>query len=81
VSIHTTRLESLQISVEGQPCTVPPGTEVHTLLLARKTGGPREPVAAVFNNRVVSLSYTLHGSGEIRWMTATAGTCTGAPPA
>lgn len=70
MSIHTTRLESLQISVEGKVCTVPPGTEVHTLLLARAPDRKREPVAAIFNHRVVSLSYTLHGSGAIQWVTS-----------
>ncbi len=61
--------QSLTIYVDGEKRTVPPGTEVKDLLAEIRPGKVHTPLAAVYNNRRVSLSYPLRSGGTLGWLT------------
>lgn len=58
----------IKITVDGQAHVVQPGTEVRELLPRRARDAAHTPIAALYNNRLVSLSYCLRGSGSLRWV-------------
>ncbi len=61
--------EPLIIKVEGVSRTVGLGTEVQALMPAVKRGTVQTPLAAVYNNRLVSPSYPLRSGGTLHWVT------------
>lgn len=61
--------KQLRISVGGTPCRVAPATEVCSLVTPELRSGPAAPLAAIYNNRLVSLSYRLRSGGDLRWVT------------
>ncbi|MBW2524744.1 MAG: nucleoside kinase [Deltaproteobacteria bacterium] len=48
---------------------VPPGTEIRALLPKAKRGPVAAPICALYNNRIVSLSYPMRSGGALRWVT------------
>jgi uridine kinase len=60
---------SLTLKVDGKTHVVPPATPVRDLLPKLPAGSLDVPLAALFDSRLVSLSYELRGSGTLRWVT------------
>jgi len=63
--------KQLRITVVGSPRRVAPATEIRSLVPAGERSGPTAPLAAIYNNRLVSLSYRLRSGGDLRWVTMT----------
>jgi len=58
----------IKIQIEGRGSSVPGGTEVRALLNDGHIGLLDAPLAAVYNQRLVSLSYPLRSGGTLRWI-------------
>ncbi len=59
----------LRITVHGRLRRVAPATEVIDLLPHGPGRGVDAPLAAIYNSRLVSLSYPLRSGGSVRWVT------------
>ncbi|MBI4703254.1 MAG: nucleoside kinase [Deltaproteobacteria bacterium] len=60
---------SVKIALGDRTLAVPAGTEVRALRPPFTPGSLGEPLAAVYNNRLVSLSYKLRSGGTLGWVT------------
>ena len=60
--------EQLSIDVDGRRVVVPQGTEVKALVEDPPEATAEPPIAAVYNNRLVSLSYRLRSGGNLRFV-------------
>ncbi|MFH2006109.1 MAG: nucleoside kinase [bacterium] len=61
--------DHLTITIAGRQHRVAPSAQVMTLVPPGRAGALEQPLAAVYNNRLVSLSYPLRSGGELRWVT------------
>lgn len=60
---------NVEILLEGQRITVPTNTELLSLVPPERLQGPDAVLAAVYNQRVASLSYRLRSGGTLGWAT------------
>ncbi len=61
--------EPLTMDVEGEVVEVEAATELRALVPSTRESGPDAVLAAIYNNRLVSLSYPLRSGGTVRWVT------------
>ncbi len=62
-------VEPLVLDVEGESIEVDSGTEVRALVPSSRERGPQAALGAIYNQRLVSLSYRLRSGGTLRFVT------------
>ncbi|MDY0003622.1 MAG: hypothetical protein RBU30_20150, partial [Polyangia bacterium] len=69
VEVNGDQGREILLQVEGEKKLIPSGTELRSLVPADRLRGPGEVLAALYNQRVASLSYRPSSGGTVEWLT------------